>query len=509
MLQNQTKEFNKFQEIFFPIHKYELKKFLPMSILMFCMLFIYNLVRNLKDWFIQYNSNLWVSARPEESANLISALKFWYVLPCAFLMVIIFTVLVDKFGHDNSFYIVVSGFMMFYFIYGYFIYPNLDRLLMSPEQITRLMEMSPPFFRSLIVCVANWPLTLFYIISELWGTMAISSLFWQFANRITMAHEVKRFFALFSLFSNLGTIIAGSTILNYANALDVDHVRILMTVISMVFVTALFLYTYINKSVLKDSRFYDPSKIVKKKKKGKVSPLEGIKILLKNRYLLLIASLVICYGIAINFFEVIMKATMKETFSGEQYARMQGILTVFTGVFSTVITLMSSYILRKFSWKISALVTPFLLLTLGGTFLLLLIYKQFVSATIFGYSAVWIATWFGILNNAFVKSVKYSLFDTTKSMAYLPLSEDEKTKGQAAVEIIGARAGKAGAAFVQQIMLSFPRTLVTVTGSVAGILAYTPSIIGIFFSTVVIWIFSVLKLSSRYERKMSSGEDIT
>ncbi len=509
MASSRTKEFNKFQEIFFPIHKYELKKFLPMSMLMFCMLFVYNLVRNLKDWFIQYSSHLWVSARPEESANLISALKFWYVLPCAFLMVLLFTVLVNKFGHDKTFYIMLSGFMAFYFLYGYFIYPNLDRLIMSPEDITNLINVFPPFFRSFMVCMCNWPLTLFYIVSELWGTMAISSLFWQFANRVTMAHEVKRFFALLSLLSNFGTIIAGSTILKYANNLDIEHVRLLMTVVIAIFVAALSLYTYINRVVLKDPLFYDASKVVEKKKKGKVSALEGVKVLLKNRYLLLIASLVMCYGVAINFFEVLMKANMKETFSGQQYAQIQGILTVFTGIFATIVTLISSYILRKFSWKVAALVTPVLLIVLGGAFLVVLLYKQFVSASIFGCSAALIAAWFGILNNAFVKSVKYSLFDTTKSMAYLPLSEDERTKGQAAVEIIGARAGKAGSSLVQQIMVSFPRTLVTVTGSVAGILAYTPSIIAIFFSTIVIWILSVLSLSKKYESKMAQGKELT
>lgn len=42
-------------------------------------------------------------------------------------------------------------------------------------------------------------------------------------------------------------------------------------------------------------------------------------------------------------------------------------------------------------------------------------------------------------------------------MAYLPLDPDERNKGQAAVEIIGGRAGKAGASAIQQVMTAFPR----------------------------------------------------
>ena len=57
-----TKKFNKFQELFFPIYGYELKKFIPMSLLMFMIVFIYGLVRSLKDYFIHYNTNLWIGS---------------------------------------------------------------------------------------------------------------------------------------------------------------------------------------------------------------------------------------------------------------------------------------------------------------------------------------------------------------------------------------------------------------------------------------------------------------
>ncbi len=503
MLESQTKKFNKFQELVFPIHKYELKKFLPMSILMFCLAFIYNLARNLKDWFIQYSSHLWVGAKPEETTSLISALKFWYVFPCAIIIVMVLTTLTDKFGPDRTFYIVASIFMSFYFVYGYWIYPNLDNLILSPTQITALTERFPLFFRTALVCLANWPLTLFYIFTDLWGTMAIASLFWQFANRVTMAHEVKRFFAMFPLLSNTSTVFAGGVIINYARNLDVTRVKVLMTVIIIAFILSFLAYGYVTKVALKDPRLYKPHKVLRKKKKENISPLEGIKVLFKNPYLSLIALVVFCYGTAMNFSEILMKASMCETFDSATYAKMQGILAVLTGVFSILAVFISSYVLRKFKWKVGALITPILFLTIGGLFLMVLLYKQFISVTIFGMSATIVTTWLGIVNNAMTKGIKYSIFDTTKSMAYLPLPEDERNKGQAAVEIIGARAGKAGASSVQQIMVSFPRTLMTISGSVAGVLAYSFPIVSMFFTTIIIWIISVLKLGACYEEKIS------
>lgn len=187
---------------------------------------------------------------------------------------------------------------------------------------------------------------------------------------------------------------------------------------------------YINNVVLKDPRFYDASKVKPKKKKGKVSVLEGIRILFTNSYLLLIGMLVMGYGIAINFAEIILKAHMREAFEGEQYASMQGNISIFTGVFSIVVVFIGAYILRTCKWKTSAVITPLMFLILGGIFFALVLYRHFVAAQIFGMSALILATWVGIIQDALCKSIKYSLFDTTKSMAYLPLDDDIKTKAR-------------------------------------------------------------------------------
>ena len=136
--QTQPKEFNKFQELVWPIHNYELKKFLPMSFLMFFILFVYTLVRDLKDIFVQYHTHIWAGAGKADTAQLISALKVWYVMPVAFLAVMAFSYLMNKFDFKKTFYIIISSFMIFYAIYGFILYPNLNSLIMSKEQITAM-----------------------------------------------------------------------------------------------------------------------------------------------------------------------------------------------------------------------------------------------------------------------------------------------------------------------------------------------------------------------------------
>jgi len=73
---------SKFEQIFdyiWPISRSELPKFLFITLLMFCILGIQNLIRAMKDSVI--NTMI--------GAETISFLKFWGVLPAAFLILLV------------------------------------------------------------------------------------------------------------------------------------------------------------------------------------------------------------------------------------------------------------------------------------------------------------------------------------------------------------------------------------------------------------------------------------
>ena len=491
-------EFSRLRSALFPVHGYEMKKFISMSLLMFFILFVYTMVKDLKNSLVQYYA---VLGGPE----LLSQIKVFFVMPAAFLLVMLYSFLINKFGFNKTFYILISSFLTFYVIFLLFLFPNRAYIHLDEATVRAMQASWPSFLHWTIPCITNWSITLFYVFSELWGTMAISSLFWQFAYRATMKREVKRFFGLYAVIGNVGVSLSGF-LLNYISTtckkLNQPHeLSIYVCVISSILcgLIAIVLFWYVNHFVLKDPRCFDVSQIKEKKKKEKVGIMDGIRILFKSPYLMLIGALVVCYGVAINFLEVIWQAYMRIHFPDpNQYLSTMGKLSITTGILTILAAVIGQNIIRKTKWKIGALIPALILGIFGSLFFGIILYGNYVSTKIFGINFVLLAVWLGLAIDALSKSVKYCLFDATKNMAYLPLDAETRTKGQAAVEVIGGRTGKAGSSFIQIILLGF-------VSAGSKIISHVVTISIIFVITGFSWICSVFGLSKKYEAKVAEN----
>lgn len=490
-------EFGKIRSILLPIHRFELKKFIPMSLLLFCMLFIQTMLRDLKDIFI-----LKLAFCGE--ANLIPQIKLWFVMPTVFLTIMLYSFLINKFGFKKTFYLMTLGLTLFYIVFYFILLPNVELFHANEEQINAMRLAAPSIFYYIIPCLANWSYTLFYIFAEMWSAVMIQSLFWQFANYITMENEVKRFYTLYPLIGFVGALASGSFLKIMSQSVSeqrfLANIKILLAVCIILCMFLCILFTYINKVVLKDPRLFDKTKIKPRKKKEKVGFLDGFKILFHSKYLLLIALISISYGLCITFSNVVWKEQVSMIYTGSGYASMMANIEILSSTFSIIMSVAGTNLLRKFKWKTVALITPVVLSIFGGLFLLLVLYSKLISPTIFGLNALYFAVWFGVFQDSLSKSCKYTIFDSTKNMAYIPLDYETKTKGQAAVEIAGTKLGKASSSIIQVFL-----TNIFNVGSRLSSHLFT--VISIISLTIIGWIVSISKLSIKYEQKVKESHE--
>lgn len=494
-------EFGPIRKVLWPIHNYELKKFLPLGLIMFCILFNYTLLRDTKDTLVVNASG----------ASAITFLKLYCVTPCAILFVVLYAKLTNMMKREHVFYAVVTPFLIFFGLFGFVIYPNLDILHPSQEVIANFSA-NYPRLSGFFDIGAYWSYSLFYVLAEIWGSAMIALMFWQFANQIVRMKESKRFYGLFVVIGNLALILSGlvvtfcsDTIKDFYPHLNEQAVwgislQWLMGSVLVMGVASMALYRWMHTNVLTDPRYYDGDDVaVGKKKKKKPGLVESCKIIVKSPELGLIAMLIMAYGVTINLVEVQWKEQLKVYFHGDRggYNGFMGQFSTWTGVVTILFSLfVGSNILRIMSWFKAAVITPLFIVIGGGLFFCFILssgevalLKDLVANILvsIGTSPVTAATFLGAGIVILSKSIKYSLFDPTKEMAYIPLDDELKTKGKAAVDVIGGRAGKAGGAFVQNMLF-----LAFATKEAAAI---APIAFGVFFVVCLGWMLSVKLLS--------------
>lgn len=494
--QEKQADFSKLRSIFWPVHNYELKKVIPMALMMFCTLFNYTILRDAKDALI-------VTA-PGSGAEAISFIKVWGTLPFAIVLMTIYSALSSKYSKPQLFYTTLGFFFAFFALFGFVLFPLKNEIHMSLETMASMKE-AYPRLTWVIPLIGNWSNSLFYIFSEMWGTIGVSVLFWTFANDITKIAEAKRFYALFGLIGNVGLLFSGELLVQVTSMTDhlgaverwdVSMKYIIIALLFMLSVMA-YLYNWMQKNVLTDPRLYNPEEISgkPKKKKAKLSFGESLKVVFSSKYIGFIAILVLSYGISINLIEVTWKSQLKLQFPDpSDYTKFMGRFSQITGGLTIVMMIIGANIVRRFGWFVGAILTPTILLITGAAFFAFILAGDYVAGTLAALSMtpVFMAVMIGTYQNALTKGTKYALFDPTKEMAYIPLDDNLKIRGKAAVDGVGGRLGKSGGALIQQVLL------VSIIGSTQ--LTIAPYIAVILAFIILAWMIAVGGLSKEFHR---------
>lgn len=316
--------------------------------------------------------------------------------------------------------------------------------------------------------------------------------------------EAKKYYPLFGLGANVALVFSGQYV-RYVSDIrkrlpaGVDgwavSLKYLMGAIAVGGGVIIACYSYMQRKVLTDPTVYQPRKAKGKKRKTKLGLADSAKYLVQSKYIRNLATLVIAYGMSINIVEVTWKANLRKAFPDpNSYSAFMGNFSSCTGVVTLFMMLLGRTIFRRFGWGAASLVTPVVLGATGVGFFSLTLFSSQAAPYIaaIGTTPLMAAVFIGAAQNILSKSSKYSLFDPAKEMAYIPLDDEQRVKGKAAVDVIGNPLGKSGGSFIQQI-------LIFGLGSLA---ASTPYLAVILFAIIGMWIAATRSLDKQFTEFM-------
>ena len=468
-----------------------------MFAILFLICFNYSILRNLKDALV-------VTAK-ESGAEVIPFLKVWMILPAAFVATMIYTRLSSRFNQEKVFVMVISTFLTFFAVFAFLIYPLQDTI--HPHAFADTVQgFLPAGFKGFVAMFRYWTFTLFYVVCELWGCIALTVLFWGFANQVTEVAEAKRFFGVFTIGGNLAAVAAGQVavwitrteyIPGYFGSTAWEQTLIgLICLVIISGLLAILLFRHLTRGVLKhqiekEDRIRNAATTASVKKKGSLRA--SFRYLASSRYLLYIAVMVVSYNLVINLVEVIWKDRLRVLCPDPQeFNTYMNQLTTLMGVISTVLAILISFMIHRFGWTFTALVTPVSMVVTSIGFFAFLFLPEDISlaaGAILGASPLAIAAVFGGMQNCLSKSTKYSVFDATKEMAFIPLASESKIRGKAAIDGVGSRLGKSGGSLFHQVLLMFCGSL----------LASAPYVALFLLIVCGFWIVSVRRLGVEFD----------
>eukprot|EP00510_Aplanochytrium_minuta_P007566 CAMPEP_0184033454 /NCGR_PEP_ID=MMETSP0955-20130417/3770_1 /TAXON_ID=627963 /ORGANISM="Aplanochytrium sp, Strain PBS07" /LENGTH=580 /DNA_ID=CAMNT_0026319823 /DNA_START=21 /DNA_END=1763 /DNA_ORIENTATION=+ len=515
----------------------------PLMVMYFLMLMVNTLLRDTKDTLL-VTSKAGVEAIP--------ILKSWLVIPCSVLFFLLYSKITSKFTKRKAFVIVLSLFVGFYLSFGIFLYPLKHYVSLGDGAKAWLESVLPRTFGpAFVALIDEWPLALFFVVSELWSSGVCQLMFWQVANDVMTVRQAKAYYPAIGAMGNLGMVVAGHFLMVFANqrdlvsakaylritdnvkkhgdkrtlqqtlvndltvserhpvfspdsiighAVKVEHLNdpieqgwsqtlagiALMTLSSSVVIAMCYdsVYRRSRRPSIEIVNVDNQADIlesgVDKKKKSNENKkptkyFEGMRTLFQSKPLQCVAILVISYGVSSCLVEVCWKGQVKQAYPHpNDYSRFMAQFWFWTGAVSMIFMVMGRIVLEKLGYKFAILFTPIVMILAGSVFFLVALFQYFYEESMIPYAA-----YSGGFLVMIAKSAKYAFFDSTKEMMFIPLDQESKSVGKAAIELVAYRLAKSGGSFYLQL-------IIFLWGSITSGLGIIP-IAAAFFFIMLLW----------------------
>ena len=513
-----------------PVLKTERAQFAAMSAMMFLFIYVFTTVRDTKDALVVSHCG----------AEAIPFLKLYGVVPAAALFLVLYTKASNVLGRQALFYVTLVPFFVFYSVFAFVLYPRRDAIHFLPKAAASVVdavvdasaseaggEAAAAASAAATAVAATpgplsllryWSYSLYFIVSELWASAGVPLLFWQCANDVTSLGQAKRFYPLLAVAGNLAPIVSGKVMAGLVADGGLTFQSTLQRLASIKMyacVGIVVLYNLVYDLADKRQRVEDKMQVnamLKGAKKGdtievevkfggkdapraKPTLRESLEELAQSSELKSMATIVICYNVCIELTEVLWKALLRRTYTDESsYMGFMATFSQTVGWFTIIMQLAAGPIIRGIGWKGAAMLVP---LSMGA--LALWFFGSAVAADEPGNaSALATALLIGTVQNVVSKVTKYSLFDPTKEMAYIPLGPEAKGKGKAAVDVMGARLGRSVGSAAQQIL---------VLATSGSIIECAPVLGFIYMTAIGFWANAASSLGKLFEEPSEDDTD--
>ncbi|KAK1740018.1 ADP/ATP carrier protein [Skeletonema marinoi] len=472
-----------------PITPAEMPHFASMSVMMFLFIYVFTTVRDTKDTLVVSNCG----------AEAIPFLKLYGVMPCATAFIVMYSKLSNALGKQTLFYVTLLPFFVFYGVFAFVLFPNRDVIHFPLAAVEGAAVAGGGALTAATNLMRYWSFSLFFIVSELWASAGVPLLFWQCANDVTPMAQAKRFYPLFAVTGNLAPIVSGkvmSKVISLQKTKDDigfgATLKKLAVIKAVVGLGIIFIYRNVyamaeerdrkerteqSLSTIRGIEETGKVQITMKfeKPKQKLTLRESMKELMQSKELKAMATMVFCYNVCVELTEVLWKSILRKQYPSKSlYMEYMANFSQTVGTVAFLLQLIAPGILNVFGWRGTAMIPP---VTMG------VLAIAFFAAIIAGEDKIPLAQalLIGTVQNVANKVTKYSLFDPCKEMAYIPLGPDAKTKGKAAVDVLGARLGRSMGSASQQLLVFL------VGGPSGSIVNCTPYLGVCYVAAIAMW----------------------
>jgi ATP:ADP antiporter, AAA family len=437
----------------------ELKKFLRLGLIFALIIGVYWTLRPLKD-------SIFIGLVGKFQLPLAKTLSVLALLP----LVMFYTRLVGKFSKERmliylpTFYsFAVLGFSLLFLI----LEPKSTALGESPVQI--------------FAKVAGY---VWYLFVESYGSLVVA-LFWAFSSDITLPDSAKKGFPLVVAIGQLGGALLPVSIGSLPYWLGYQTNFLSIAILSLLIWGISRLARNFMKITPKSQMQSFKSEEVKDNKSHEASFFEGLKLMVKNPYLLGIFSAIFIYEVSVTVFDFNFKLAASEVYSGVALSRYLSIYGSMVSLVSFLCLILGiSNITRFLGIAVSLAAMP---LIVGLAFL------GFITLNSLSFL-------FALMVGS--KAINYALNGPSLKQLYIPTSRNVKFKSQAWIETFGSRISKQCGSMFNMTLAPLKASF----GSSLGYAYYLSLTSAIVVPLLAVWFVISLFLGKRFQKAVKNNE---